>query len=331
MAIHIGGYTPETGGSGSGITVAEQGPDGALTVVGTIPAAGPSFLAGHPKLSLLYAVSEVEAGTVTLFAGGRFTVSRPTGGASPCHLAVDPAGEWLAVANYADGVVSLHRLDDEGRFDGPSLAFAGDGSGPDLDRQLGPHAHQAVFGPDGVLHVTDLGADEIRRYRVRDRIDVLPPVRLTPGSGPRHLACSGTAWYVAGELDGQVRAYDLDWRETGAAAASAVAGVRNYPSHLELHNGLLYVANRGPNTITVLDPATLTSLAEVPTGGDWPRHFGFVGKYLYVANQGSGQVTVFALRDGIPEPTGDELKVGSPTCVIADPDPDPYPGSDPLA
>ncbi|GAA0414545.1 hypothetical protein Acor_09580 [Acrocarpospora corrugata] len=304
MGVYVGGYEPK-------VSVV----DGTLTVVGELPVTAPSFLAAHPKLSILYVVSEVENGQISIFQDAEKVDARSSGGASPCHAAVNPAGTWLAVTNYMDGVLSLHRLDADGRFDGPALEFPHQGSGPDRDRQLGPHAHQAVFDADDILHVSDLGTDEIRRYRLDDEVEVLPPIKLTPGSGPRHMDCRDDRWYLVGELDGQVRAYDTDWNELASTPATRSAA-GNHPSHLQLHGGRLYVGNRGPDTISVFDPDTLDLIAEVPSGGSWPRHFAFADGKVYVANQHSGQVTEFRLDGGVPEPTGAVLAVESPSCVV---------------
>ncbi|MEV8631783.1 beta-propeller fold lactonase family protein [Streptosporangium sp. NPDC051023] len=308
---YIGGYTPDTGGSGTGITVVELG---SLTRLGATPASGPSFLAAHPRLPILYAAGESERGTVGVFAvGGGAPVpmaQRPSGGSFPCHLAVDPSGTLLAVTNYGDGTVSVHRIDDSGLLTDVWTFPYRDGA----------HAHQAVFGPDGVLYVTDLGADEVRRYLVDGGEGrVLPhpegPVRLAPGMGPRHMARSADRWYVAGELDGTVRAYDDGWHEVGAVAASAAAG-RNHPSHLEVSNGFVYVANRGPDTVSVLSSLTLAPVAEVTCGGAWPRHFAIADDRMYVANQRSDGIAVLAMRDGIPQPGSAVFAVGTPSCVL---------------
>ncbi|WP_061299073.1 lactonase family protein [Herbidospora cretacea] len=314
--VYIGGYTPDTGGAGPGVTVAARAADGSLTEAGTAAASGPSFLAAHPSLPVLYAVGEADHGTITAFGTAtgepERLATRSSGGSSPCHLAVFE--HLLAVANYADGMVALHTLDDEGLFTGPPLLFPNDGGGPDPERQRGPHAHQATFEA-GVLYVTDLGADQIRQWRVRREVTELEPVALTPGTGPRHLVSAPGGWFVTGELDGRVHAFDRNWNPTGHAPASGREGV-NYPSHIQLHRDRLYVANRGPDTIAVFDPETLKMIAEVDCGGDWPRHFAIDGDDLYVANQRGGGVVHFRLADGVPEPTGHVLAVPTPTCVL---------------
>lgn len=84
----------------------------------------------------------------------------------------------------------------------------------------------------------------------------------------------------------------------------------------------LYVANRGPDTIAVfgmrdLEGAVPSRVAEVGSGGLWPRHFAVAGDHMYVANQRSDAVATLQINDGVPTPTGETFKVGSPSCVLA--------------
>ncbi|MBB4941336.1 6-phosphogluconolactonase (cycloisomerase 2 family) [Streptosporangium album] len=283
-----------------------------LARLGETRASGPSFLAAHPRLPVLYAVEEGERGMVSVFAraddGALTPLSRrPSEGSAPCHLAVDPSGTRLAVANYGDGTVSVHGIDGSGLLtDVWTFPY-----------REGAHAHQAVFGPDGVLYVTDLGAGEVRRYLVDGEVASHPdgPVRLASGMGPRHMARSGDHWYVAGELDGTVRVYDDGWRELRAVPASATGG-ENAPSHLEVSGGSVYVGNRGPDTVSVFSPLTLDPIAEVGCGGVWPRHFAIAGDRMYVANQRSGGVAVLTMKDGVPRFDGEVFAVGTPSCVL---------------
>ncbi|MFF5107845.1 lactonase family protein [Streptosporangium sp. NPDC000509] len=321
---YIGGYTPDTDGSGPGITLVELG---SLARLGETTASGPSFLAVHPTLPILYAVGESERGTVGVFARAEDgTLSplaqRPSEGSAPCHLAVDPTGTRLAVTNYGDGTVSVHGIDGSGLLTDVWI----------FPYREGAHAHQAVFGPDGVLHVSDLGSDEIRRYLVGDEVVPHPagPVRLASGMGPRHMAWSDGHWYVAGELDGTVRVYEVSdgagpadasdpsggqWREIAVVAASGGEG-HNQPSHLEVSGGLVYVANRGPDTISVFSGPELERVAEVPCGGVWPRHFAIADGHMYVANQRSNGVAVLSLKSGLPQPAEEVFAVGTPSCVL---------------
>ena len=80
----------------------------------------------------------------------------------------------------------------------------------------------------------------------------------------------------------------------------------------------LYVANRGPDCITVfaVEGTTLTPVADEPCGGVWPRDLAFVGDTLYVANERSDTVVAFGLEAGIPTPTG-VFRAPKPSRVMA--------------
>lgn len=298
--LYLGGYGPDIFAT-----------DEDLVPVAAAPVPSASFLAAHPTLPVLYAVSELTEGVLTALTTGQVKLAeRPTEGDSPCHLAVHPSGEVLAVANYMDGVVSLHRLDEKGVFTGDPIVLRHEGSGPVADRQEGPHAHQTVWDGD-ILLVSDLGTDEIRRYTPEGK--TLEPVRLTPGMGPRHLVRHAGRWFVAGELDNRVHVYDADWTELASVAASSAD---SFPSHIDAADGLVYVGNRGPDTIAVLDADTLERVAEVPSGGAWPRHFAIDGDRMLVANQNSGGVAVLPLAQGIPGEAAQVFAMESPACVL---------------
>ncbi len=289
------------------------------------PCQAPSFLAMHPSQPVLYAVSEQEGGVLTAFHFGRpepAAVVR-TGGSSPCHVAVHDDGELLAVANYADGSVTLVTLGPDGLPTGEPLLHKLSGSGPNEERQAGPHAHFVRFVKDEV-YVADLGSDSIVRLDFTGK--QLGAIAFPPGSGPRHFTPGRPGhWFVSLELEASVRSYveqaDGVWREAGFAMASAAEGT-NYPSHIETSAGgsLVYVANRGPNTITVFsadEQARLTVLGEVSVQGAWPRHFALTGDDLYVANQDGGTIVRFRIDDtGLPQDPQQLLSLDSPSCLL---------------
>src|SRR5262245_2999087 len=66
--LYIGGYTPDTGGAGTGLTVVRREGGGGLKALAETAAPGPSFLALHPRLPVLYAVLEREEGGVAAYS-----------------------------------------------------------------------------------------------------------------------------------------------------------------------------------------------------------------------------------------------------------------------
>ncbi|GGN67901.1 hypothetical protein GCM10010112_31740 [Actinoplanes lobatus] len=335
--VFVGCYTGDKGGEGDGITLLRRDPaTGDLIRLGLAARTpSPSFLAQHPTLPVLYAVNELDQGSVSAF-----TVApdcsliplavRPTGGSDPCHLAVTADGRHLVVANYSSGSVSVHPLDAEGAPGERSDLLTLTGGGPDAERQAGPHAHQVVpesNGP-GVL-ISDLGSDRVWRSRLDPNSGRLslpePAVEAKPGTGPRHMLHSADgALLVVGELTGNLAWYRPaggptleSWGETPSSTSSGAV----YPSEITMGRDgrFVYVANRGPDTVSVFswDGEQATLVAEVPTGGVWPRHMVLLGDHLYVTNQRSHSVTVFRIDPdtGIPGIQGEPTGEPTPTCL----------------
>jgi len=333
MLIYVGAYTS----IGGGIRCFEQDPaTGALTETHPpTPAVDPSFLAWDAGRTTLYAVSE-SAGGVQAFARsdhGLLTAlgQQWTGGTDPCHLVVDPTGQFLVTANYGSGSVSVHPIETDGALGERRDLIEHTGAGPDAERQEGPHAHMIAYRPSGgSFYVTDLGTDRIHEYALSPDGAILP-VRAfdtTAGSGPRHVAIhpSSGAVYVTGELDSTVLIYRP--QGDGVTPAGQVPATaeppaeRNYPSHIacSADGRFVYVANRGADCVTVfaVTPAGLTAVADVPAGGRWPRHFAIVGDFLYVANQYSGTVTALRLdpATGVPGQPEVVAEVAEASCVL---------------
>ncbi|GAA2377750.1 hypothetical protein Cme02nite_20210 [Catellatospora methionotrophica] len=338
-AVLIGSYTA-TAGTGRAITAWRQDPrTGRLEPAhAPVEAVDPSWLAWHPEGTHLYAASESAAQVLSYAVTGdglKLLGAQPTGGADPCHLAVDPQGRFVVAANYSGGSVSVFAIGADGALLPYHDLVAHEGTGPDPERQESPHAHMALLAPDGLLYVTDLGTDEVRGYAAGpEGLRHVSTSPLIAGMGPRHLAVHPSgAVFAAGELDSTVvvcAVADGVLRPVSAVAATVgEPAERNYPSHLECSpdGRFLYVANRGADCLTVFAveeagaEVTLWPVADVPTGGRWPRHFALVGEFVYVANQDGDSVTVFR-RDpatGLPEPTGEAVQVPNPSCVLAAP------------
>ncbi|MFD0295126.1 lactonase family protein [Streptomyces sp. NPDC127118] len=339
-----------TSAGGRGITVAAVDREtGALTVLGTTDTVpDPSFLAlGHgpgPGGGALYAVSETEPGAAAALdvtgdvpqpLGG----IRPVDGDGPTHLAL--AGGHLLTANYNSGSVSVLPVLADGSLGPVASVSRHEGSGPDADRQRGPHAHQVLPDPSGnwVLSV-DLGTDSVRICALDTTTGALRPhgeTALRPGTGPRHLAFhpAGGHAYVLNELEPTVTT--CRWNaaagvlepvgETAVLPAPPAEGDEpaTYPSEVVVsHDGrFLWTANRGHDTISVLaldatgEQATLVTT--VGCGGHWPRDLALdpAGRRLYAANERSGDVSWFDIdpETGIPRRAG-SLAAPAVSCVI---------------
>ncbi|KRD43190.1 hypothetical protein ASE38_02630 [Cellulomonas sp. Root930] len=288
----------------------------------------PSFLA--LRGTVLYAANEQADGTVSAFdVVGDALVHRatvPSGGADPCHLLLDADGRTLFVANYTSGTLGVLPLDADGGFSalGPDQVFGHAGAGPDEDRQESPHAHFVALDPGGAfVLVSDLGTDEIRRYRrvdghlVEDGIAAALPA----GTGPRHLTFSadGRFAYVVGELDVTVRV--LAWESGSGAlvqtlpATTVQAGERRLPSHVVRDGDRLLVGVRTADVLTrfaIRADGLLEPAAGDPVPGAWPRHFEVVDGWTVVAQQVSDGLATLA-PDGSVVATA---ALPAPSCVL---------------
>jgi len=285
---------------GSGLYVARFDPATGTLAPAALAATleNPSFLALHPRLPVLYAVSEVTdgagrgAGAVVAFAIDRATGlltqlnRQSSGGAGPCHLSVDPTGRVLLVANYGGGSVLCLGIAADG-----SLQAAVEASGPrpggliqhvldqprspgiDPQRQAAPHAHSIDASADGRFALAcDLGCDRVFIHALDVDRATLKPHRsaiLTAGAGPRHFAFHPQQKfaYCINELDLTVTAFAFD---SQAGALLTLDSVPTLPAEV--------VDRRGFSTAEiVIHPS---------------------GKFLYGSNRGHDSVAIYTIDAG---------------------------------
>ncbi|WP_035812952.1 lactonase family protein [Jiangella gansuensis] len=337
MRAYIGAATTGGGGSSAdGVTLVEVD-DGWVKPVG-VGAQGvdnPMYVARSADGRVLYVVHEVADGRVSAWAvdGDALSplgVPRPTGGSGPCHLSVHPGGRFLLTADYGSGSISVHPIVDDGSLGDATHVVQHTGSGPDVPRQQGPHAHMIVTDPvRGHVLAADLGTDTVYRYDLDEgtgRLNPVDEIRVPAGAGPRHLVLAGDHAYVVNELDSTVTVIDL-------TRPAVLASVPTYPGpdrggsqpsaiRLDAAGRYLYVANRGPDEIAVLavDGANVSLVATVPCGGRHPRDIELdpTGRYLYVANQSSDALVTFVLdpATGLPERREPALELPSPASIL---------------
>ncbi len=320
---------------------------GRLTPLGlAVETSNPSFLAVAPNQRFLYAANEDRTGTISAFAidpaNGQLKLLNhvPSRGSGPCHVAVDPSGKWLFAANYNSGSVAMFPVREDGSL-GEATGFVQHaGSSVNAQRQSGPHAHSANVSPDGRwLLVPDLGLDQILTYRIDTAKGALsagdPPfTKLTPGSGPRHLAFGAGARfaYAINEMLATVTVFhynsargSLEELQTAPVTPEGYTGQKSSAEVAVAPGGkFLYASNRGDSTITVFridgDKGTLTAVEHVSTQGKTPRNFTIdpSGAFLFAANQDSGNVVVFKIdpATGRLTPAGNVLEVAFPVCVV---------------
>ena len=335
MRFFVGCYT-RLGGPGVGLCELEG--DSLRLIETASGLLNPTYVILSGDRKTLYATGssgqeEATEGCVAAFdlSDGHLRLAslQPTGGRAACHLTLSPDERFLYVANYASG--SLAAFPVRGTQIGPRVQLiAHEGAGPVAGRQDSAHTHCVAFDPEDerLLYAVDLGMDAVMIYRqdadsglltARERLD------MPAGMGPRHLLFHENMMYVAHELGSAVSAFQRTasgWRltQTLSTLPDGWQGV-SYAAAIRLMGGLLFVSNRGHDSLAVFRVRLGGSLSlegVYPTMGLFPRDFSLLadGRVL-VAHQNSGDVRLMSFMQTAP----------GLRCLVQQGDPLPYPGA----
>ncbi|RPB24580.1 putative isomerase YbhE [Terfezia boudieri ATCC MYA-4762] len=184
--------------------------------------------------------------------------------------------------------------------------------GPNPTRQETAHPHHAIVDPtEKFVLVPDLGADHIHIYSICPQgLSELAPVRVAPGSGPRHgvFNPAGKFYYQLNELANRVDVFSVAYNPN--IVLTSVQNISTYPTgttpalspvpiageiQISSDGKYVYTSNRGDKTfpharvapspsteLTQSDSITvytvgadgqLTFLEQSPVAGLTPRHF----------------------------------------------------------
>uniref|UniRef100_UPI003F4979F5 lactonase family protein n=1 Tax=Cupriavidus yeoncheonensis TaxID=1462994 RepID=UPI003F4979F5 len=306
----------------------------------------PSFLTLDRAQSHLYAVhgdlSDISAFAIDPLTGQLQPINRQsTQGLNPVHLAIDPTGQFVVVANYASGsVVTLPILPNGGIGDVADLFQLFGQPGPHREQHDGPHPHEVPFDPTGqYIFVPDKGVDRIFALRMDGRSGKLQPapkpyVASTPGAGPRHIAFNptGRLAYVVNELDSTITTYQYDAStaeliplQTLSTLPSGFAGESTGAEiQIDKRGRFVFASNRGHDSVVTMAVDAKSGLLSLgswtPTGGKAPRFFTVPssGQGIYVANESSDSIVEFNIDadTGQLTPNGNVVPTGSPVCII---------------
>lgn len=321
------------------------------SLISVAKTSNPSYLAISPNKKMVYAVNEkadttgsVIGGAVTAFsfdaANGILTAmdKQLSGGTNPCYVSVDKSGKWVFAGNYSSGTLSVFPVKANGSIDAASQVIAHTGTGPNKERQEGPHVHATVVSPDNnYLFVPNLGIDKVMIYRIDKSNGKLTPAptafaKTDAGAGPRHFefAPNKKYAYLMEEMSGNVIAYRYNngkinkIQSISCLAKDFKGNVGAADIHVSHDGKFLYCSNRGDaNTITIFainqQNGKLTIAGYQPALGKTPRNFNFdpTGNFLLVANQQSDNIVIFNInrQTGLLTDTGKRISVPNPVCI----------------
>lgn len=293
-----------------------------------------SFGAYSPVTKRWYLLNEKDEGRIGVYdQSWTLACEVSSQGSSPCYAAVDPSGGWFAVANYSSGNVIIFKIDEKGGLEQPPINRQNKGTGPNKDRQEGPHAHWVQFHGDHIYSV-DLGTDQILGYDFDTSGGVIgepfEAYKAPGGAGPRHLVFhpDGSHAFLVTELSSVVIVLKkaANGRFETIQTISAVPAdfkSESFCAHITLNAAAdrLYVSNRGHNSIAVFDvmqDGHLSLRQIAPTLGNWPRFFALyeAQKRLVVAHQKGNDLVVFEVKgDGTLAAKNQRIEISIPVFI----------------
>ena len=356
VPIYLGTYTRGDDGA-KGIYLAHlNSQNGSLSEPKLVAeVANPAFLAMHPTLPRLYAISEggqggsqihaftIDPSTYALTKLNEQTV--PARGA--CHLGVfplpfvpnTPKKYAVMVAFYGEGAIASLPLTDDGQLAPYATIHKHTGNGP-TPRQRQAHAHAVypIWKPFIVV-VPDLGTDKLFFYSTLSDGKLAPygEWKLPAGSGPRHAAFTARAQtaFILNELNSTITVAActgsnvsptvLRNEQTISTLPEGTSGENNTTAEIFLHPNerFVYASNRGHDSIALFHFDTTKrriEFIETVSCGKHPRSFDISpdGKWLIVAAMQDDRITTFRIDPdtGRLTTTGHSIAVKQTACVL---------------
>src|SRR5215469_851848 len=294
-----------------------------------------------------------KSGSVTAFAVDQATGALKqlnvvdSGGSIPCFISIHPSGKFVLVADYTGGAYEVIRLKADGSLGevtdvvkptGPMSTYTATDKPVAMFGDTRPHGsrgHMILPDPSGQYVVgADAGRDQIFVWKLDTNTGKLNQVSVThsvPGAGPRHFIFShdGRTLYQQQEQDSRLTTYafaDGKLTQKGPSISSLPDGYQGTNTTSELlidaSGKHLYGANRTEDSIvtyTVGADGSVTRAANTWTESDNPRSLTIdpSGKFIYSLNQSGDNIVTFRIGpNGVPQPTGKFLGLGSPAVMV---------------
>ena len=343
------------GGYGEGIYASKLEKDGSMALPVLIAKQNnPSFFCFHPKLEVLYVLTETGRGgsnptpAVVSYKYQRsayFTDKTPQlellnsqkiAGDAPCHVTIDSAGKCLIIANYSSGSVVVFPIAENGSIEPESCNIV---HKVEAGKKRS-NGHCSVVAPgDRWVLVADLGNDRVYVYDLNSSKGILTPgpnpwLELPAGAGPRHLSFhpSKKFVYIINETNMTMTAASWDEKvgkleviNHASTLPPDTKGDNLSTAEVLVHpNGrFVYGSNRGHDTIVAmaidLKSGAIKRIDNYSTMGKTPRNFRLdpFGTKLLAENQGSDSIYSFTINGGTGAltATGKSISVKSPACI----------------
>lgn len=275
----------------------------------------PSFFGIHPKLNVLYVVTETmrnDKDHPAQVVAYRFATSKKDDdrgvdnsitslerlnsqkidGDIPCHVTIDQTGRHLIIANYLNGSVVVFGIETDGKIGAETCNIVHE----IVDGKTKSNGHCSVIdATNRWVLVADLGLDRVFVYELDHKTGKLIPgshpyMELPAGSGPRHLAFSQDQrhLFIINELNMTMSSASWDPKngklgllhtEATVPEGEAKKGFSTADVIAHRNGKFVYGSNRGHDSIVAMKidskSGKIERIGNYPTLGKTPRNFRF--------------------------------------------------------
>ncbi len=301
-----------------------------------------SYISISHNKKYLYSITDfgVESYKILKDGGLELINFAPINGMRGCYVSTDYTDQYLFVAGYHDGKLTVLKLEADGSIGAITDEVYHKGLGSLSERNFRPHINCARMTHDNkYLLVADQGMDHVNVYRFnveRGTLQIADVIRSDMEAAPRHIKISqdGRFIYVVHEWKCYIDVYQYDERNgvpyfdriqhistvnkesTQETAASALSFSVDY--------NYLLSSNAVDNSVIIYDVnkenGMLTKNFCLPISGEYPKDADMFpnNKFLVSLNHESNTLTFFTLNleqhtmvmNGAPMP------LHAPNCII---------------
>lgn len=301
-----------------------------------------SYLTISHNGKFLYSITDFGVEAYTIMPDGDLELINfaPINGMRGCYVSTDYTDQYLFVAGYHDGKLTVLRLKEDGSIGEITDEIYHKGLGSMAERNFRPHINCARMTHDNkYLLVADQGMDHVNVYRFdmeKGKVKLEDIIRSEMESAPRHIKISEDSRYIyiLHELKCYIDVYEytdhnndptfekiqtvelikLTRGNTDSASAFSFSLDYNY----------LLSSIAGDNSVIVFDVDKKTGLLKknflLPVSGEYPKDAEFFpdNKFLVSLNHESNTMTFFHidLEHGTMIMNGPAMKVNMPNCIV---------------
>ena len=338
---YVGTYTH---GSSIGIHICDVNvEEGTLTERKVVPINNSSYIVQSKNKKFLYSIADEGVAVLRILKDGDLELINKVDidGMRGCYLSVDANGQYLNVAGYHDGKVTVVHTHRDGHLGNVVAGVFHKGLGSVAERNFRPRVTCTIPTPDNrFLCAVDNGIAQVKIYKfnkAKDKLLLVDILRCDLESGPRELVFdkSGRYAYLICELARKIDVYRYSSDEKNVyferiQSVSTIIGEAD-PRHdaaeaitLAPDGRHLFCTTAGINSTTMfeIDPETglLTPEFCLPTSGAYPKDIMVFpdGKHMAVVNHESNSITTFTIdyENKVIMMKGKPLEIETPNCIL---------------